>query len=236
MRSVFVILSRPSSPENIGLVARGMKNTGFYELRLILGTPINPNSYITAVHAEEILDNSGVYPDISAAVTDLDVVFAATARHRKNYTSLSLKQAVRKMLKFSPKSRIGLLFGNERTGLTSEELNHANFLFAIPQATSQPSYNLSSAVLLTLFSIYNTAGANKMQTALKKPLPRREQEECIRLILQKLEEKKFINPGNKAHVISMVHDLFGRMAITAKDRDLLLAIFSKGPDRHGLSQ
>jgi tRNA C32,U32 (ribose-2'-O)-methylase TrmJ len=51
MRSVFIILSRPSSPENIGLVARGMKNTGFNELRLILGTPINPNSYITAVHA-----------------------------------------------------------------------------------------------------------------------------------------------------------------------------------------
>ncbi|MCK4818344.1 RNA methyltransferase [bacterium] len=236
MRSVFVILSRPSSPENIGLVARGMKNTGFNELRLILDTPIDPNSYITAVHAEEILDNSGVYPDISTAVTDMDVVFAAVARHRKNYTSLSLKQAVRKMLKFPPESRIGILFGNERTGLTSEELCKSNFLFAIPQATSQPSYNLASAVLITLFSIYNTAVANKMQTVLKKPLPRREQEECIRLILQKLEEKKFINPGNKAHVTSMVHDLFGRMAITAKDRDLLLAIFSKGPDRNGSSQ
>jgi tRNA/rRNA methyltransferase len=213
-----------------------MKNTGFNELRLILGTPIDPNSYITAVHAEEILDNSGVYPDISTAVTDMDVVFAATARHRKNYTSLSLKQAVRKMLKFSPESRIGILFGNERTGLTSEELYHSNFLFAIPQATSQPSYNLASAVLITLFSIYSTAGANKMQAAQKKPLPRWEQEECIRLILQKLEEKKFINPGNNAHVTSMVHDLFGRMAITAKDRDLLLAIFSKGPDRNGSSQ
>lgn len=236
MRSFFVILSRPSSPENIGLVARGMKNTGFKELRIISDSSLNPNSYITAVHAEEILDNSGIYSDISTAVTDLDVVFAAAARHRKNYPTLSLKETVRKMLKFSPESRIGLLFGNERTGLTSEELNHSNFLFAIPQATSQPSYNLASAVMLTLFSIFSTAGANKMQVALKKPLPRREQEECIRLILQKLEEKKFINPGNKAHVISMVHDLFGRMAITAKDRDLLLAIFSKGPDRHGLSQ
>ena len=233
MSSFFVLLSRPTSPDNIGLVARGMKNTGLKELRIISDSPLNPNSYITAVHAEEILDNSGVYPDISTAVTDMDVVFAATARHRKNYTSLSLKQALRKMLKFSQESRIGLLFGNERTGLTSEELNHSNFLFTIPQATSQPSYNLASAVLLTLFSIYSTAGANKMRATLKKPLPRREQEECIRLILQKLEEKKFINPGNKVHVTSLVHDLFGRMAITAKDRDLLLAIFSKGADRNG---
>lgn len=230
MRRFFVILSRPSSPENIGLVARSMKNTGFKELRLILDTKISPNAYITAVHAEEILDDSSVYADISCAVADMDVVFAAAARHRKEFTSLSLKQSIEKMLEFSPHTKIGLLFGNERTGLTSDEMCHSNFRFAIPQSTTQPSYNLAQAVLLTLFRIFTTTEDNKTQAALQIPLPRLEQEDCIRLILQKLEEKQFIHHGNKAHMIKMAHDLFGRMTITAKDRDLLLAIFSKGPD------
>jgi tRNA/rRNA methyltransferase len=33
---------------------------------------------------------------------------------------------------------------------------------------------------------------------------------------------------NQAHVTEMIHDLFGRLAMTDRDRRLLLAIFYKG--------
>ena len=50
------------------------------------------------------------------------------------------------------------------------------------------------------------------------------------MILRKLENKKFIHETNKRHVTEMVFSLFGRTALTEKDRNLLLALFAKGPD------
>jgi tRNA/rRNA methyltransferase len=167
---------------------------------------------------------------LEEATADLEAVFAATSKKRKSYSLISLDDAVKKMLLFSGSTRVGLLFGNERTGLTSEELQHSNFRFFIPQATRQPSYNLAAAVLITLFRIYTHTPHIPDGFEHEKPLSREEQGECIRLILVKLEEKGFIHQTNKKHMTEMIYDLFGRLSITEKDRRLLLAIFSKGID------
>lgn len=222
-----VVLVRPKNPENIGLVARNMKNTGFEKLRLVGVTGVDKKSYVTAVHARDILQRATFYSDVSKATTDLDIIFASTSKTRKNFPSLSLKDAVKEMFQFPASIKIGLLFGSERTGLTSEELRSSNFRFMIPQATRQPSYNLASAVLLTLFHIFAYDNFKEVETKREKPLSRKEQEECIRLILRKLEKSNFIHSTNKRHMTEMIYDLFGRFALTSKDRRLLLALFSK---------
>lgn len=225
-----VVLVHPENPENIGLVARSMKNTGFEELRLVHLDRIDPIAYKTAVHSRDILERACHYTDLKTAVEDLHVVFAATSRRRKNFPSFSLREAVKEMFRYPPETRIGLLFGNERTGLTSEEMRSSNFRFMIPQAGKQPSYNLASAVLLTLFHVYSHEDLGEMEARGEKPLSRQEQEECICLILDKLKEKKFLHETNRRHMTEMVTDLFGRMALTEKDRKLILAIFSKAVD------
>ena len=131
------------------------------------------------------------------------------------------------MFQYPASAKVGLLFGNERTGLTSEELQSSNLRFMIPQAARQPSYNLASAVLLTLFHIFAYDNFKDVDTAREKPLSRSEQEKFISLILHKLEQKNFIHGTNKRHMTEMIYDLFGRFALTSKDRKLLLALFSK---------
>lgn len=229
--TISVILARPQTPENIGLVARAMKNTGFADLRLVLDGPLPSTALVTAVHAEDILGGARLFSSVGESVSDLEVVFAAVARHRKNYPSLPLDQALDRLAGFPSAARIGLLFGNERTGLESEELRHSNFRFTIPQAGEQPSYNLASAVLLTLFQIARRSSVQDASGLSDMPLPRGEQEGCIRLILQKLKEMGFSHTGNQRHVDERVHDLFGRLALTAADRDLLLAIFGKSSSK-----
>ena len=225
-----VVLVRPENPENIGLVARSMKNTGFEELRIVHLSGVDPKSRKTAVHAQDILNRARLYPDLDAAVEDLHLVFAATSKQRKNFPVVSLEEAVEEMFGYPPATRIGLLFGNERTGLTSEELKRSNVRFMIPQSGKQPPYNLAAAALLTLFHIFNHEGVNRVE-AREKPLPRKEQEECIRLILDKLEKKKFLHETNRRHMTEMVSELFGRIALTEKDRKLVLSLFSKAVDR-----
>jgi TrmH family RNA methyltransferase len=226
-----VVLVRPKNPENIGLVARNMRNTGFDKLRLVGVSGVGQKSYVTAVHARDILESVRFYSDVSEATADLDITFASTSKTRKNFPSVSLKDAVEEMFQFPASTKIGLLFGSERIGLTSDELRSSNFRFMIPQATRQPSYNLASAVLLTLFHIFAYDNFKEVETTREKPLSRKEQEECIGLILRKLEQKNFIHNTNKRHMTEMIYDLFGRFALTSKDRKLLLAIFSKAVNR-----
>jgi len=222
-----VILARPENHENIGLVARAMKNTGFSELRLAGIDRPGPMAFKTAVHAGEILKKAAVYADLKEAAADLQVVFAATAKPRKNFQVLAVQEAVRKMFEFPASAKIGLLFGNERTGLTSGEVQQANFLFTIPQARRQPSYNLAAAVLITLFLIFCGSRPRTAEPA-KKPLLRRDQESLIRILLQKLELRGFVHKTNKEHVTEIMFDLFGRLLLTERDRRFLLALFAKG--------
>ena len=224
----FVVLVRPEHPANIGLVARNMKNTGFERLRLVGVSGVENESLRTAVHAREILDTAKIYNRLEEATADLEVVFAATSKKRKNFSHFSLEDAVEKMSQFSDSTRVGILFGNERTGLTSEELKHSHFRFAIPQATKQPSFNLASAVLITLFRIFTRFPQGSEVRLLERPLSEKKQAECIEIILGKLEEIGFIHKTNKKHTTEMIYDLFGRLNMTEGDRKLLLAIFSKG--------
>lgn len=207
-----------------------MKNTGFTALRLVGIKGIDEKSRKTAVHAQDVLENAGFYPNLSAAVEDLELVFAATSKKRKNFPAIPLQEAVEMMFLRPPSIKIGLLFGNERTGLLSDELRSSNFRFTIAQAGKQPSYNLASAVLLTLFHIYTFQNLKKAGIERDKPLSRKEQEECIRLIVDKLEKKNFIHETNRRHMTDMVYDLFGRLALTEKDKKLVLALFSKAVD------
>jgi len=247
-----VVLARPQSVENIGLVARSMKNTGFHNLRVVGRSKVEIACPRTAVHAKDILKEASFYTHLPSATADLNVVFASTAKPRQNFSVLPLDEAVSKMFTFLPQARVGLLFGNERTGLTSAELAASNFRWTIPQASRQPSYNLAAAVLITLFEVFRRlvmgtvlfshdpvlrivrtsgekiepspflAGAATREV----PLPRSDQEECIRLIIQKLEEREFIHSTNRRHTTQMLYDLLGRLAMTDRDRKLLLSLFS----------
>lgn len=222
-----IILNKPENPENIGLVARSMKNTGFEDLRLVGLSSFEKKTILTAVHAHEILANARFFLDLTAATQDLDVIFAATSKARKNFSVLSLEKAVEKMFGLARETKIGLLFGNERTGLTSKELLRSNFRFKIPQASRQPSYNVASAVLVTLFSIFS-AKASDGAAVSGRPIPRKEQEACCERILINLAKKGFIHQTNKKHMEERICDLLGRLVLTAEDRNLLLALFSKG--------
>ena len=247
---LFVILVRPESLENIGLASRAMKNTGFANLRVVGRKKVEIACPRTAVHAGEIIKGAAFFPDLAAATDDLHVVFASTVKRRKNFSVLPFDETVAKILSFSKDARIGLLFGNERTGLTSAELAASNFRWSIPQASRQPSYNLAGAVLITLFELFRREktgtvlfsrdsderqpgfeamkrGPSSLSVDREAPLPRREQEECVRLILQKLEARRFLHATNKVHTTQMIRDLFGRLAMTDRDRKLLLAVFSQ---------
>jgi tRNA/rRNA methyltransferase len=225
-RRFAVVLVRPESWENVGLAARGMANTGFADLRLVGKGPIGPPAYRTAVHAESILDRAKFFPDLGTATADLHLAFASTARPRRDFPLVTLPDAVRKAFEYPRTSRIGLVFGCERTGLTAEEIGLSNFRFRIPQAARQPSYNLGVAVTLALYSIA-AFEASPGEASKDLPLTRAEQEEAGRRFKDLLESRGFMHETNREFITERVQDIFRRMVLNAKDRDIILAMFRK---------
>jgi tRNA/rRNA methyltransferase len=221
-----VVLVRPDSHENIGLAARGMANTGFSDLRVVGLDKLEPLAWRTAIHAESIIEGARFFPSLEEAVADLHVVLGSTARVRHDFPLVTLVDGVRRLDDYPAETRIGLVFGNERTGLTQEEIGLANIRFHIPQAARQPSYNLGVAVTLTLHAI---ACRDAPPPAARKdfPLTHAEQAEAGRRFRQMLDSLGFMHDTNRAFITEKVQDIFFRMTLTAKDRNIILAMFRK---------
>src|ERR1700735_4376489 len=84
-----IILVWPPPAVNIGMCARAMANFGLEDLRLVnprQGWPRTDEyrdvAYAAAAGATELLDAAKLFPSVEAAVGDLHVVYATTARER----------------------------------------------------------------------------------------------------------------------------------------------------------
>src|SRR5512136_319978 len=89
-----VVLVRPDSPENIGLAARGMANTGFADLRIVGLDKLEPPAWRTAIHADSIIERTRFFPSLGEALADRELVLGSTARVRHDFPLVPLANGV----------------------------------------------------------------------------------------------------------------------------------------------
>jgi tRNA/rRNA methyltransferase len=151
MFSPAVILSHPQIGENIGAAARAMKNFGLSELRLVAPQCRWPNDRAEALAAGagDILAAARIFPDMAAAVADIRLVLATTARDRDVLREILTPEAAALRLREAEAKGVAsaILFGGERAGLDNDELSLAEAVITIPTAEFS-SLNLGQAVLL----------------------------------------------------------------------------------------
>ncbi len=81
LNSVSIILVRPRFPENIGSVARAMKNTGLSRLLAVNGcSPLHVNAYKLASGAEDILERAEEFFTLGEAISEMGIVAGFTSR------------------------------------------------------------------------------------------------------------------------------------------------------------
>ena len=125
-KNIHFILARPQMGENIGFVARAIKNFNIKKLRIVNPRCNWPNqkALATSVGAKDILIASKFYSSIEKSIGDLDVVFASTSRIRKVNKKIISIFDIKKKLKKGQK--IGIVFGPEDSGLSNDEVNCAD--------------------------------------------------------------------------------------------------------------
>lgn len=155
-----VVLVGPQLGENVGAVARAMKNCALSDLRLVAprdGWP-NPAAARTASGADDVLEGARVFATFPEATADLARLYATTARPRDMVKPvLTPRETAAEVRRLADEgARSGLVFGPERIGLTNDEVALADAVVTVPLDPAFASLNLGQAVLLLAYEWYQT--------------------------------------------------------------------------------
>jgi TrmH family RNA methyltransferase len=160
-RQIRFVLVRPHYPENVGAAARAMKTMGFTELHLVkpgrLAEPSHVMAEKMAVKSLDVLQQHPPVEDLASALSSVTYCYATTARRGVSGV-LTARQAARDAIeRAAAGEQLALLFGNEKTGLSEEDLYAAQAQVRIPMAADQPSVNLAQAVQLIAYELFVSA-------------------------------------------------------------------------------
>ena len=153
---VFVLIE-PQMGENIGASARAMLNCGLDALRLVRprdGWP-NPAARANAAGADVVIDGVRLFKDTAGAIGDAARVFATTARPRGLVKPvLTPREAARQMRALEAAGvACAVLFGPERSGLTTDDVALADTVITAPLNPAFSSLNLAQAVLMVAWEL-----------------------------------------------------------------------------------
>ncbi|WP_242393171.1 RNA methyltransferase [Anaeromyxobacter oryzisoli] len=167
---VRIVLLRPRNPENLGAAARAMKNFGLDDWAIAaLGTHDFGAARRVAVHAEDLLDRPRLVATLDEAVADCAWVVGTSSRAVRGKRRLAPAAVAREALERAGEGRTAIVFGDERSGLTNEEIHRCHDLSAIPTGEAQPSVNLAQAVLLYCYEVRRAALAAAPARATRLP-------------------------------------------------------------------
>ena len=136
--------------------------------------PLCAEAYRFACAADWLLADASRHDSHVDALADCTFVMATTARPRGNVPLVTARVAAEMLVEESRRGKVAVLFGNERTGLTNEELAQAHACVAIPTAgqgalcrkslkytggTGPTSLNLSQAVGVLAYELFMAADA-----------------------------------------------------------------------------
>ena len=218
------ILVQPQMGENIGAAARAMWNFGLDALRLVAprdGWP-NPRAEAMASGATGVVARATVHATTAAAVADLTVVFATTARDRAmTKRVLAPEQAMAEARSLAAAGeRVGVLFGPERAGLANEDVLRAGAVVSVPTNPAYPSLNLAQAALLMAYEWQRSAGAVPEDYRLgdARLATGAEVDRFLEHLTERLDAVGFFFPeGKRASMTANLANLFRRAPLTDAD-------------------
>lgn len=241
LEGIDVILYRPQSSDNIGAVARAMKNFGLRHLILVSPKRYDAaRAHTLAVSSGELLDTARIVSTLDEAVAEHVLVIPTTERAMAGRElPVSPSQAAGALLEATrggtsrgetlPGPRAALLFGEEATGLSNAALSRFAVYSAIPAHPDKRSLNLAQAALLYAWELHQAAGAAHMPQT-PGPVVAGEQPAAMQIVTRLRTRLRqlglatgFLHAQAPDHTLDELMRLLQRAQPTQREMELLMA-------------
>ena len=226
--NINIVLVNTSHPGNIGSTARAMKTMGLNQLTLV--SPKDFPSKIAnakAVGCTDILDNAKVTTLLSDAVCNSKLIVGFSARSRKsNIPSLSIDN-LNKLLSYYD-DEVSIVFGNEQSGLSNEDLRLCNYIVTIPTDKAYSSLNLAFAVQIFSYEFFKFRNSeskiiNKIDADIAKQSTKNH---LIEVFLSIMTDLNIITDQNKRSLTQNIYIIFNKLSINDNEANLFLGVLN----------
>jgi len=227
MGNIRIALVRPRDPNNIGAVARAMKNFGFTDLAVITPHPPVWTEVVSAVNATDVLTNARICGALDEAIADCNLVVGTTDRTRVEekqtvYTPFDLSRELA-----VADYNLALVFGSEKHGLTNEDLSRCHRVMSIPTQPDCPSMNLGQAVAVCCYELIRDRAQAAIVPRPAEAATAGATEAALRLSLEVLRQIDFVLPGNEPDLTRRLRASLLRLNPTRYDIEMLCGILSR---------
>ncbi len=232
---VRVVLCEPSSAGNIGATARALRVMGLGDLALV-----NPVDHLhweavsRSAGSEEFLRRATVTETLQEAVADCTVVLGVSRRQRVHEgPPISAREAAAHIADLPVEQRVALVFGQERAGLTSEQIACCGGRLYIPVDPDYRSLNLAAAVQVVCYELRMahlarapTPEPEALTDKRLAPADRGEIEGLMAHMHEALVAVGYHDPANPAHrhTLERLRQVYERAILTKEEVHLLRGV------------
>ena len=226
-----IVLINTSHPGNIGATARAMKVMGLQHLHLV-----NPKTFpcheatAMASGADDLLQRAVVHETLESALDGCSLVMGTSARLRSlPMPQMDLRSAATSALEEGQDQDIAIMFGQERAGLTNDEIQRCHQLVHVDTDPSYGSLNLSQAVQLMAYELRMAVvgGGGAVVAPLDwVPVDAGQMEMFFVHLEQTLLDISFMNPDQPKRLMARMRRLFNRARPDQNEINILRGILT----------
>ncbi|BDG08309.1 RNA methyltransferase [Anaeromyxobacter paludicola] len=236
---VVLVLHRPSSADNIGAAARAMKNFGLSRLAIVAPPSwsgparsggaatgredVLARARVLARRASDLLDAAEIAPDARAALAGATWVCGTTSRALEGRPRLTPRELAAEVARRSEAGPVAVLFGEERRGLSDEELELCQAACTIPTSPAYDSMNLAQAVAVLSYELSQAASAPLAAPPPAEPARHATVEALFGRLEALLSATGYLNPQNPTQILADLRRLLARAEPTQREVELLAA-------------
>jgi len=226
-----IVLINTSHPGNIGATARAMKVMGLKHLHLV-NPKTFPNSEATAMAsgADDLLQNAVVHETLVSAIEGCSLVMGTSARLRSlPMPQMDLRATAQSAVGEYQGETIAILFGQERAGLTNDEIQRCHQLVHVNTNPDYGSLNLSQAVQVMAYELRMAIigdGGARIAPSDWKPVDTGQMEMFFVHLEQTLLDIQFMNPDQPKKLMARMRRLFNRARPDQNEINILRGILA----------
>ena len=219
-----IVLTRTSHPGNIGAAARAMKTMGLTQLWLV--TPCADPDGVARARSSNALDvllGARTCATLEEALEGTVFAAAMTARQREMAPPpLWARAAAPQIVGAAAHGEVALVFGNEQSGLSNEEVGLCRLPVMVPTNPEYSSLNLAAAVQVMAYELRLAALDPGAPPAPENPPATAEEIRNFYAHLQAaVTQSGFLDPAHPKRLMPRLRRLFDRIHLERDEVSLL---------------